>query len=234
MKNRPVLVVGAVALLTVLAAVSGSIAVAQTGGSDDGPDISNYQVTSDGDEITVSFDSNETLVDIEVDVRGPDNGTLTEEDFDGNEFEGYEATYQPDEGGDYTLELVTARDSSNNDGADDGDYSGSASVETSDNGTATASPTPTDNGTATASPTPTDDGTPTASPTPTDDDTPTEDSMDDDTPTEDSMDDETPTDGDSMDDDETESPTDGDGAGFGGAIAVGALLASLLLFYRRH
>ena len=47
------------------------------------------------------------------------------------------------------------------------------------------------------------------------------------------MDDDTPTD-DSMDDDETESPTDGDGAGFGGAIAVGALLASLLLFYRRH
>ena len=57
--------------------------------------------------------------------------------------------------------------------------------------------------------------------------------MDDDTPTDDSMDDDTPTDGDSMDD-ETASPTDGDGAGFGGAIAVGALLASLLLFYRRH
>jgi len=183
------------------------------GGSsgDDDPDITNYEVTSSGEEITVSFDSDENLVDIEVDVRGPDEGTLTEEDFDGDRFEGYEATYRADSDGEYTLELVTAEDSSNNDGADDGDYSDSASVETSDNGTATASPTPTDNGTATASPTPTDD------------ETPTEDSMDDDTPTEDSM-----------DDDETESPTDGDGAGFGGAIAVGALLASLLLFYRRH
>jgi hypothetical protein len=228
MKDKSVLVVGAVALLTVLAAVSGSIAVAQTDSSGDDPDISNYQVTSDGDEISVSFDSNETLVDIEVDVRGPDNGTLTEEDFDGNQVEGYEATYRAGEDGDYTLELVTARDSSNNEGADDGDYSDSASVQTSDNGTATASPTPTASSTPTASPTPTDDETP------TDGETPTDDSMDDDTPTDDdSMDDDTPTDDDSMDD-ETESPTDGDGAGFGGAIAVGALLASLLLFYRRH
>ena len=134
-----------VALLTVLAAVSGSIVVAQTDSSgDNDPDISNYQVTSDGDEISVSFDSNETLVDIEVDVRGPDNGTLTEKDFDGDRFEGYEATYRADSDGEYTLELVTAEDSSNNDGADDGDYSDSASVQTSDNGTATASPTPTD------------------------------------------------------------------------------------------
>ena len=210
---------------------SGDAGASSSGDGD--PDITNYEVTSSGEEITVSFDSDENLVDIEVDVRGPDEGTLTEEDFDGDRFEGYEATYQADSDGEYTLELVTAEDSSSNDGADDGDYSDSTSVQTSDNGTATASPTPTDDGTPDDE-TPTDDGTPDDD-TPTEDsmnDTPTEDSMDD-TPTEDSMDDDTPTDGGSMDD-ETASPTDGDGAGFGGAIAVGALLASLLLFYRRH
>ena len=229
MKNRSVLVIGGVALLTVLAAVSGSTVVAQTGSSSDDPDITNYEVTSSGEEITVSFDSDENLVNIEVDVRGPDEGTLTEEDFDGDRFEGYEATYRADSDGEYTLELVTAEDSSNDDGADDGDYSDSTSIQTSDNDSDDETPTdngtptdgtPTDDGTPDGE-TPTDDGTPDGE-TPTDDETPTEDSMDDDTPTEDSM------------DDETESPTDGDGTGFGGAIAVGALLASLLLFYRRH
>ena len=107
--------------------------VAPPPSSDDAPDITNYRVRSTGDEVTVSFDSDENLVDIEADVRGPDGGgTLTREDFSGNRFEGFEATYVADSGGDYTVELLTATDSSNNDGNRGEDFTGATTVDSTD------------------------------------------------------------------------------------------------------
>ena len=106
----------------------------------DAPEISNYRVTSTGEEVTVSFDSDENLVEVEADVRGPDGGeTLTREDFSGNRYEGFEATYVANSTGDYTVELLTATDSSNNDGERDGDFTGATTVESiNDSSNATA------------------------------------------------------------------------------------------------
>jgi PGF-CTERM protein len=101
--------------------------VAPTG---DAPEISNYRVTSTGEEVTVSFDSDENLVEVDADVRGPDGGeTLTREDFSGNRYEGFEATYVANSTGDYTVELLTATDSSNDDGVRYGDFTGATTVE---------------------------------------------------------------------------------------------------------
>ncbi|WP_254840343.1 DUF7282 domain-containing protein [Natronomonas marina] len=229
-------------------------------GGDPDPEITDYTVTADGSQITVSFESDEDLVDIEVDVSGPDAGTLDTEDFDGNRVEGYTATYEAGSDGEYTLELVTAEDSTNNDGADDGDYSGTATVDSADDGDDESA----DDGD-------TGDGTPTDDGDTGDGDTGDDGSADDGTPTDDgdtgdgddgSMDDgdgdstdgqtPTPTDDGAMDGDdgdgadgsdgdaggdettETDDGSDGDGAGFGGLVAVSALLASALLFYRRR
>ncbi|PSP65919.1 hypothetical protein BRC85_12140 [Halobacteriales archaeon QS_1_69_70] len=111
--------------------------VAPTG---DPPEISNYRVTSTGEEVTVSFDSDENLVEVEADVRGPEGGeTLTREDFSGNRYEGFEATYVANSTGDYTVELLTATDSSNDDGARNEDFTGATTVESiDDSATATA------------------------------------------------------------------------------------------------
>ena len=105
-----------VVVVVMLAATPASVA-AQEESEDSAPEITDYSVTVDENEITVSFESDENLVDIEVDVRGPDGGTLTEEDFEGDQFEGYNAAYRAETNGEYTLELVTAEDSAGNDGA---------------------------------------------------------------------------------------------------------------------
>ena len=113
-----------------------SRAVAPRPPSDDAPDITNYRVRSTGDEVTVSFDSDENLVDIEADVRGPDGGgTLTREDFSGDRFEGFEATYVADSGGDYTVELLTATDSSYDDGSRGEDFTRATAVDSTDSAT---------------------------------------------------------------------------------------------------
>ena len=110
--------------------------VAPRPSSDDAPDITNYRVRSTGDEVTVSFDSDENLVDIEADVRGPDGGgTLTREDFSGDRFEGFEATYVADSRGDYTVELLTATDSSYDDGSRGEDFTGATMVDSTDSAT---------------------------------------------------------------------------------------------------
>jgi len=188
---------------------------------DDAPEISNYEVTADGNEITVSFDSDETLTEIEVDVRGAEDDTLDSEDFSGDRFAGYEATYEADTDGEYTLELVTARDSSNNDGAAGEEYTGSVTVDTGDDES-----TPTDADTSTATPTDVDD-TDTATATPTD-------GVETASPTDPAT---GSTQTGNVTDEETTgggSPTDDDGAGFGSVVALAALLASALLFYRRR
>ena len=139
--------------------------------SDGPPEITNYDVSADGAEISVSFDSDENLVKITVEITGAETATLDRDDFSGDRFAGFSATYDAGTDGSYTVELTEARDSSGNDGTEGETFRQSVTVQTEDdNGTAT----PTDNGTAT----PTDDpDTPTATDdpdTPTDDpDTPT-------------------------------------------------------------
>ena len=179
--------------------------------SDDPPDITNYDVGADGGEITVSFDSDENLVEVTVEITGAETATLDRDDFSGDTYSGFSATYNAGTDGSYTVELTEARDSSNNDGTEGETFRQSVTVETEgDNGTAT----PTDNGTAT----PTDNGTA----TPTDDpDTPT--------PT-DEPDTPTPT-------DEPDTPTatqPEDTPGFGAVVTVLALLGAALLAHRRR
>jgi len=144
----------------------------------------------DGGEITVSFDSDENLVDIEADVRGPEDGTVTEEDFSGDRNDGYEVTYEPDSDGDYIVELVTAEDADGNDGAAAEEYADETTVETEDD-TGTEEPTEEPTSESTEQTTTDDDGV------------------------------------------ETELPT-GTQPGFGSVVALVALLASALLFYRRQ
>jgi PGF-CTERM protein len=185
--------------------------------SGDDPEISNYEATADGGEVTVSFDSDRTLADIEVDVTGPEDAALTTEDFDGNQYDGYEASYDAEGSGEYTTELVTAEDSAGNDGADDGDFADSATVEGSGDGTAT--PTASEGTDTVDTPTSSTPNTPTVS-APSDTEPAT---------------DETPTGGVTADaDDETASPTDEDAPGFGGIVALVALVAGALLFARRR
>lgn len=43
------------------------------------PEITNFQASLDGDEITVSFDSNENLVEIIVEITGAEEATLERE-----------------------------------------------------------------------------------------------------------------------------------------------------------
>ena len=186
---------------------------------DDDPEITNYDVTVDGEDLVVSFDSSETLAEITVEITGEEEATLDESDFSGDRAAGYEGTYSTGDDGSYTVELTEARDSSNNDGADQEEFSESVSVDTGRNDTnATATPTPTStvadgNATDTATPTPTPtDGEETTAAT---------------SPTEASA---TPTDEPSG---PTDSPTGEDQPGFGVVLAVVAVLAAALVARRR-
>jgi len=83
------------------------------------PNISDDSFTAtnpDGQDVSVSFDSDETVTNISVDLAGPENATLTETDFD--ESGGtYTATYEGDSDGNYTATLEMAEDTDGNDGA---------------------------------------------------------------------------------------------------------------------
>jgi PGF-CTERM protein len=186
---------------------------------DDDPEITNYDVTVDGEDLVISFDSSETLVEITVEITGEEDATLDESDFSGGRAAGYEGTYSTGDDGSYTVELTEARDSSNNDGVGQEEFSESVSVDTGRNDTnATATPTPTStvtdgNATDTATPTP----------TPTDGDETTAATS----PTEATA---TPTDEPSG---PTDSPTGEDQPGFGVVLAVVAVLAAALVARRR-
>ena len=82
------------------------------------PTISNVAATHTGDgTVELSFDSDETLTDVAVDVTGPEPKTLTDADF--TESSGtYTATFNAADG-DYTATLTTAEDAAGNDGATD-------------------------------------------------------------------------------------------------------------------
>ena len=197
--------------------------------SDDAPQITNYRVTSDGGVITVAFDSDENLVDIEADVRGPEDSTLTEEDFSGDRFEGFQATFEPGSDGDYAVELVTAEDSSGDDGAQGEDFTDSTTLEStneSTDGSTDSSGDSTDDSSGDS----TDDSSSNSTDDSTDDSW--SDSSGDDTG--ESGDDGGDTGGSDDEMDGTESPTESDGPGPGPVVAVTALLAVALLFYRRR
>jgi PGF-CTERM protein len=81
------------------------------------PSISSFNASNpDGQNVSVSFDSDETVTNISVNLSGPQNATLTEADF--TESSGtYTATYEGDSDGNYTATLETAEDADGNDGA---------------------------------------------------------------------------------------------------------------------
>ncbi|ELZ77074.1 hypothetical protein C455_14842 [Haloferax larsenii JCM 13917] len=103
---------------------SGSVAISAP------PDITAYSVTNpSGQNLTVSFDSSETLSDIEVSVSGPSTTTLTDADF--TESSGtYTATWNTSTEGDFTADLLVANDSTDLNGA--GGRSDTATVDTID------------------------------------------------------------------------------------------------------
>jgi len=84
------------------------------------PTISSFQATNpSGQEIQVSFDSDETLSTIAVDITDSNGNavtTLTEGDFTANSGT-YTATYTTSGTGTYTATLTTATDAAGNDGA---------------------------------------------------------------------------------------------------------------------
>jgi PGF-CTERM protein len=176
MKLQTKRVISIVVVVAMLAALpAGAVAQEEEQQGSDAPEITDYTVTTDGDRIEISFDSDENLVDIEVEVRGPDDGTVTEDDFSGDRFSGYEATYRTEENGEYTVELVTAEDANGDDGADAEPGESFSETVTVDapRPTATETPTPTTTPTPTATETPTPTatltatGTSTATPSPT-------------------------------------------------------------------
>ena len=164
MKLQTKRVISIVVVVAMLAALpAGAVAQEEEQQGSDAPEITDYTVTTDGDRIEISFDSDENLVDIEVEVRGPDDGTVTEDDFSGDRFSGYEATYRTEENGEYTVELVTAEDANGDDGADAEPGESFSETVTVDAPRPTATETPT----PTATPTATGTSTATPSPTPT-------------------------------------------------------------------
>jgi len=113
-----------------------------TDGSDTiAPDITNFSVENvEGQNVTVSFDSSEELTDITILVSGPENATLTGDDFVYDSKNGtYTATYKGSSDGTYTATLATAADDAGNNGAasqqDNGDVgSGGSEAGTTDPG----------------------------------------------------------------------------------------------------
>jgi hypothetical protein len=135
---------------------------------DGGPEITNYDVSADGNEITVSFDSDENLAEATVEITGAETATLDREEFSGDRFSGFSATYDAGTDGRYTVELTEARDSSYNDGVGRESFRQSVTVDAEDDATATPTATATDDpATPAATPTATDDpATPAATATP--------------------------------------------------------------------
>jgi len=146
------------------------------------PSISSFGVGNpSGQDVTVSFDSDDQLSMINVSISGAESATLNQSDFTETDNGGsytYEATYSGSSDGTYDVSLDTAEDAIGNDGAsgesDSVDVStggGSDDDDDDDTSSSTATPTQTDTPTSTAIPTQTD--TPTTTTTSTQPDTPT-------------------------------------------------------------
>lgn len=102
--------------------------VSEVGPDVTAPTITNFSVSNpSGQDVEVSFDSDEALAVIEVAITGAETATLTEEDF--TESAGtYAATYNGSSDGTYTATLNVAEDAAGNDGA--GGESDSVTVDT--------------------------------------------------------------------------------------------------------
>jgi PGF-pre-PGF domain-containing protein len=96
------------------------------------PTISSYAVSNpSGQDVQVSFDSDEQLSSISVSISGAETATLTEGDFTETDNDGsytYSATYAGSSDDTYTATVDTAKDSEGNDGADG--QSDSVSIDT--------------------------------------------------------------------------------------------------------
>lgn len=203
-------------------------------GTEAGPKITDFDATAANGSITVTFESEANPVSLDVQVDGPDAGSLDREDFSGNIYAGFEATYRTDEYGSYTLTMTEARDAGHRDLTDtDADLSTSlqlkepAASASDGNGTDTTGDNTTD-ATGDGTPTPTDDESGDMTPTPTGTETPTPTDESSPTPTD------AATDGDDDDMDGTDTQTEEDGAGFGVLVALLTLLATALLVHRRR
>jgi PGF-CTERM protein len=198
------------------------------------PKITAFDATGENGTITVTFESEANPISLDVAIEGPDAGSLIRDDFSGDIYAGYEATYDPEESGTYTVTMTDARDSSNRDLTDtDADLSTTLNLQEPESAAGDANETTnetTPNGSEDGTPTPTEDGsgdtttTPTDTPTPTDVSTPS--------PTEETTDDDGATDED--DATGTNTSTEGDGPGFGALAGLLALLGGVLLVYRRR
>jgi len=83
------------------------------------PDDSFTATNPEGQNVSVTFDSSEELSNISVDLSGPENATLTEDDFTYDATNGiYTATYKGSSDGTYNATLETAEDGAGNDGAE--------------------------------------------------------------------------------------------------------------------
>ena len=191
------------------------------------PEISDYVVSTGGEEIMISFESDENLVDIQVEINGPEDATLNREDFDGVPAEGFDATYVAEKSGKYTVEMVSAEDAAGNDGTEDAEFSKTVTVnasdsESSNNETTTPADSP---GTA----------TPTAEMTPPPDDsgsvTPTSGATTSSGDPDSGTSNETEAEDDSTGD--TSTATEEGGPGLGIWVALTALLGAIYLLRRR-
>ncbi|MFW6018532.1 MAG: Ig-like domain-containing protein [Halapricum sp.] len=82
------------------------------------PDDSFTVTNPEGQNVSIGFDSDEQLSKINVTLRGPENATLTEDDFAYDSVNGtYAATYVGSRDGTYSVTLTTAKDAAGNDGA---------------------------------------------------------------------------------------------------------------------
>ena len=83
------------------------------------PDDSFTATNPEGQNVSVTFNSSEELQNISVDLSGPENATLTEDDFTYDATNGiYTATYKGSSDGTYNATLETAEDDAGNDGAE--------------------------------------------------------------------------------------------------------------------
>jgi len=94
------------------------------------PSISSFSVANpSGQNVEVSFDSDENLANIQVAISGAETATLTESDFSGSGSGTYTATYNGNSDGDYTATLDIAEVCVGNNGASE--HSDTVSVDTS-------------------------------------------------------------------------------------------------------
>ena len=105
--------------------------------------------------------SNESLATVTVSLAGPENATLTEDDFVYDPENGtYTATYNGSSDGTYTATLQTAEDEAGNDAAEGQQDTADIDTSTDDGGDGGSTATPTPTATATPSPTSTATSTP--------------------------------------------------------------------------